>query len=249
MEVPICKADLHIHTTHSDGAATVSELLGHVARDTDLHAIAITDHDTIVGAQQAAKLARQFGIEVIIGEEVSTADGHLVALFIDSVLPPGRTATETITAIHAQGGLAIAPHPFDRSVPSLGHLSLPRDSAGHLRAEWKFDAIEGFNAGVIWSQRGCNAAALRAAADRHLPAVGGSDAHTLATVGTGYTRYTGTSANDLYHAIQGGTVLCDGHYWSMVQYLDMGRQLIRQRSLRGALGLAIAGAGLAPLSQ
>ena len=74
MDVPICKADLHIHTTHSDGAATVAELLGHVARDTDLHAIAITDHDTITGAQQAAKLARQFGIEVIVGEEVSTAD-------------------------------------------------------------------------------------------------------------------------------------------------------------------------------
>ena len=242
MEASICKADLHIHTTHSDGAATVPELLGHVARDTDLHAIAITDHDTITGAQQAAKLARQFGIEVIIGEEVSTADGHLLALFIDSVLPPGCPATETIAAIHAQGGLAIAPHPFDRSVPSLGH-------AGRLREEWKFDAIEGFNAGVIWSQRGCNAAALRAAADRHLPSVGGSDAHTLATVGTGYTRFTGTSANDLYHAIQGGLVSCDGHYWSMVQYLDMGRQLIRQRSLRGALGQLAAGAGLAPSSQ
>jgi predicted metal-dependent phosphoesterase TrpH len=242
MDVPICKADLHIHTTHSDGAASVSELLGHVARDTDLHAIAITDHDTITGAQQAARLARQFGIEVIIGEEVSTADGHLLALFIDSVLPPGHSATETIAAIHAQGGLAIAPHPFDRSVPSLGR-------AGHLREEWKFDAIEGFNAGVIWSQRGCNAAAGRVALDRHVPSVGGSDAHTLATVGTGYTWFTGTSANDLYHAIQGSTVACDGHYWSMVQYLDMGRQLTRQRILRGAFGLAAAGAELAPSSQ
>ena len=242
MDVPLCKADLHIHTNHSDGAANVPELLRHVAQDTDLHAIAITDHDTIAGAQQTARLARQFGVEVVIGEEVSTADGHLLALFIDTLLPPGRSATETIAAIHAQGGLAIAPHPFDRSVPSLGR-------AGLQHSRWTFDAIEGFNAGVIWTQRSCNATAVYAAGELHLPTVGGSDAHTLATVGAGYTWFTGASANDLYHAIRDGTVSCDGRYWSLAQYLDVGRQLIRQRSLRGALGLAAAGAGLTLPSQ
>src|SRR5262249_43221368 len=114
----ISKADLHIHTTHSDGAATVPELLEHVAQFSDIRVIAITDHDSIAGARQAAQLARQFDVEVIVGEEVSTAEGHLLALFIDAFLPPGRPAAETIAAIHAQGGLAIAPHPFDRSVPS-----------------------------------------------------------------------------------------------------------------------------------
>ncbi len=88
MEPPICKADLQIHTTRSDGVATLPELLDHVAKDTDLHAIAITDHDSITVARQAAKLARQFGVEVIIGEKVSTADGHLLALFIDTDARP-----------------------------------------------------------------------------------------------------------------------------------------------------------------
>jgi predicted metal-dependent phosphoesterase TrpH len=233
----ISKADLHIHTTASDGTATVPELLKHVAQTTNLRMIAITDHDSIAGAKEAARLARQFGIDVIVGEEVSTADGHLLALFIDTFLPPQRPATETIAAIHAQGGLAIAPHPFDRSVPSLGR-------AGFLHDGWNFDAIEGFNAGVIWSQRSCNGVAQDAAVALGLPAVGGSDAHTLATVGLGYTLFPGTTTDDLYRAIRAGQAGWGGRYWGPGQYIDMGRQLIRQRSLWGALGVAAAGAGL-----
>ena len=145
----VSKADLHIHTTASDGAATVPELLAYVAQMPDLRVIAITDHDSIAAAKEAARLAHQFGIDVIVGEEVSTADGHLLALFIDSFLPPQRPAAETIAAIHAQGGLAIAPHPFDRSVPSLGRAGLGQPG-------WDFDALEGFNAGGVWWQRGSN---------------------------------------------------------------------------------------------
>src|SRR5262249_14885435 len=150
-------------------------------------------------AKEATRLARQFGIDVIVGEEVSTADGHLLALFIDTLLPPQRPAVETIAAIHAQGGLAIAPHPFDRSVHSLGRTGLQQIGR-------ELDAIEGFNAGVIWSQRGCNGAAQRAAAAMGLPATGGSDAHTLATTGLGYTLFPGADANDMYRAIRAGQV-------------------------------------------
>lgn len=231
------KADVHIHTTASDGAATVPEVLAHIARSSEMRVIAITDHDTIRGAQQAAQLARQFGVEVIVGEEVSTLDGHLLALFIDTCLPPGRPAAETIAAIHAQGGLAIAPHPFDRSVPSLG-------SAGLEHPGWDFDAIEGFNAGVIWSQRACNRQAQDLARAMGVPVVGGSDAHTVATVGLGYTQFPGVSTDDLYRAIKDGQVGCAGQYWGVSQYLDMGRQLVRQHSVVGALRLAIAGMGL-----
>jgi predicted metal-dependent phosphoesterase TrpH len=233
----VSKADLHIHTTASDGAATVPELLAYIAQKPDLRVIAITDHDSIAGAKEAARLAPQFGADVIVGEEVSTAEGHLLALFIDAFLPPHRPAAETIAAIHAQGGLAIAPHPFDRSVPSLGRIGLQQ-------AGWDFDAIEGFNAGVIWSQRGCNLAAQRAAAGLGLPVIGSSDAHTLATTGLGYTLFPGSSADDLYRAIRAGQVGWGGRYWGPGQYIDMGRRLIRQRSLRGTLGLAAAGIGL-----
>jgi predicted metal-dependent phosphoesterase TrpH len=233
----ISKADLHLHTTASDGAATAPEMLAHVAQSPDMRLIAITDHDSIAGARQAAQLAPQFGVEVIVGEEVSTAQGHLLALFIDTVIPAGRPAAETIAAIHAQGGLAIAPHPFDRSVPSLGRAGL--DQPG-----WDFDAIEGFNAGVVWWQRGSNRTAQRAATRMGLPLVGGSDAHALAATGLGYTLFPGTSATDLYRAIQAGQTGWGGQYWTLGQYAEITYRLIRQHSLLGALGMAAADAGL-----
>ena len=240
--LPWSRADLHIHTTHSDGAASVPELLAHVAAHTDLRLIAITDHDSIAGAQLATRLARDVGIEVVVGEEVSTADGHLLALFIDRLVPSGRSAAKTIEAIHAQGGLAIAPHPFDRSVPSLGRAGL--DHTG-----WDFDAIEGFNAGLVWWQRGSNRTAQRAAARMGLPLVGGSDAHALATAGLGYTRFPGAGANDLYRAIQAGQTDWGGQYWSIGQYAEITYRLIRQHSLLGALGMAAADAGLVARHQ
>ncbi len=112
-------ADLHIHTTYSDGTATVPDVLAHVAAS-NLHVIAITDHDAIAGALEARQLARDFGVEVIVGEEVSTLDGHVLALFIAEFLPPGRPAAETIAGVHAQGGLCVAPHSYDWAVISLG---------------------------------------------------------------------------------------------------------------------------------
>lgn len=233
------KADLHIHSTYSDGTADVAAILAHVARS-DLRVIAITDHDTIAGGRAAARLARDFGVEVVVGEEVSTAEGHLLALFIEHELPAGRPAAETIAAVHAQGGLCVAAHPYDRSVPSLGAHGL-REHAG----AWALDAIEALNAGVIWPQRGCNCLAQRAAAELGLPGLGGSDAHSLATIGQAYTLFAGTSASDLYRAIGQGEVSWGGGHWAARHYLDLGRQWVRQRGLRGLLRVALEGAGIA----
>src|SRR5690349_4824161 len=98
------KADLHIHTLASDGTASVEEVLTQVAAS-DLRVIAITDHDTLDGALEARRLAPGFGVDVIVGQEVSTREGHLLVLFVDQPLPPARPAAETIAAAHALGGL------------------------------------------------------------------------------------------------------------------------------------------------
>src|ERR1700687_1413566 len=110
------RADLHMHTTVSDGWPTPQDLVDHAARRAKLDVIAVTDHDTIEGAlrarDHAAKRAR---FHVIVGEEVSSRDGHIVALFLERRVRPGMSAAATVDAIHDQGGLAVAVHPFWRT--------------------------------------------------------------------------------------------------------------------------------------
>jgi predicted metal-dependent phosphoesterase TrpH len=243
---PRSKADLHIHTVHSDGTATVPQVLQHVAANTDLRVVAITDHDTIAGAREAQRLARDFGVHVIMGEEVSTQEGHLLALFIDTWLPPGRPAAETIAAVHAQGGLCIAAHPFDHGIPSMGMAGLRDQCAGQRRGAWPLDALEGFNAGIVWPRRHANAVAQQVAAELALPVVGGSDSHSLPTIGRGVTTFRGSSADDVYRAIVAGEVRCGGRPWHTGHYVGVGWRYLRQRTLRGALRVAFSD-GAVPL--
>ena len=86
---------------------------------TNLSVVAITDHDTLRGTAEAADLAPRYGLEVVPGCEVSTAEGHLLALFIQRPVRPGRSLIETAQAVADQGGLCIAAHPMARGVNSL----------------------------------------------------------------------------------------------------------------------------------
>ena len=230
------KADLHLHTTYSDGRGTVPEVLAHVACS-DLRLIAITDHDTIAGAVEAHRLASAFGVQVIVGEEVTTAEGELLALFIDSALPPGRPAAETIAAVHAQGGLCIAPHPFAWGLPSLGKAGLRQRCAPGTTPSgvvaWQLDALEGFNASLTWPRSACNLAAQRAAHELGVPAVGGSDAHAVATIGRGYTLFPGRSVDDLYRAIQRHHLTWGGRCIGVADQIDYCWHIVR-RSARQA---------------
>ncbi len=90
------KADPHLHTIHSDGVATICDVLEYVSLNTDLKVIGITDHDCIDGSKLAARLAPNYGIEAVVGEEVSTLQGHLLALFIEQPVPSHRGLPETI---------------------------------------------------------------------------------------------------------------------------------------------------------
>jgi predicted metal-dependent phosphoesterase TrpH len=231
-KVGFSKADLHLHTTYSDGNASVERLLEHVATQTDLRVIAITDHDTIDGALEARRLAPSYGVEVIVGEEVSTEEGHLLALFIERPLPPYQPAAQTIAAIHDQGGLAIAAHPYDWLVPSMGIGSL-MEQQHSLRPKWSLDGIEAFNAGAILPSM--NARAKIAARALHLPAIGGSDSHHLATVGCGYTLFPGRTVAELRSAIARRQVEAGGRFWGWGPTLEAtGQVLVRaiQRHLR-----------------
>jgi predicted metal-dependent phosphoesterase TrpH len=198
------KADLHLHTNYSDAATTVPALLDSVAGRGELSVIAVTDHDTIAGAEAARRLAARgrYPVEVIIGEEVTTRQGHIVGLYLREAIPPGLSAADTVAAIHAQGGLAFAPHPFFSDRPIRQRRTM--DSIGQLAAELPLDAIEVENS-TPFLQR-ANVRARRFALRHGLPMIGASDAHILAAVGKSHTCFPGQTAEDLRRAIVAGTI-------------------------------------------
>jgi PHP domain len=168
--------DLHMHTDHSNDCATpVGTLLG-AAREAGLGAIAVTDHNEISGAHEARERSEEFGVKVIVAEEVKTADqGEVIGLFLEEKIPRGLTLQKTIAEIHRQGGLAYVPHPFDRmhSVPDYEHL---------LDVVDEIDAMEVFNPRVAFSA--FNEEAERFAAKYRIVAGAGSDSHVAAGLGS-----------------------------------------------------------------
>ena len=136
------RADLHIHTTYSDGWPSPGAVIDHLVAAGDLDVIAITDHDSIEGALRAADHASRLrrAPHVIIGEEVSSRHGHILGLFMQKRVRPGMSAAATIHAIREQGGMAIAAHPFWRTDRSARGRSV--HGVGWWAAELEFDAIE-----------------------------------------------------------------------------------------------------------
>ena len=172
----LISVDLHMHTDHSSDCATPTETLLAAARDAGLGAIAVTDHNEVSGAHEAREKAEQYGVKVIVAEEVKTADqGEVIGLFIEDKIPRGMTLQETIAAIRDQGGLVYVPHPFDRmhSVPDYEHL---------LAVVEDIDAIEVFNPRVAFSS--FNEEAERFAAKYRIVAGAGSDSHVAAGLGS-----------------------------------------------------------------
>lgn len=187
------KADLHIHSNHSDGVARIPEIMEYVQNQTDLKVIAITDHNTIEGALFAKSLEEMYDFEVIVGEEISSESGHIIGLYLSEHIPPGLSVVETLARINDQGGIAMIPHPF-----SNRGVFGPFGRSGFATAvnELAFHALEVYNSipYLGWANR---VAAKMFAGGQGVAATGGSDAHVLKGIGTGYTLFRGTTAEDL----------------------------------------------------
>jgi predicted metal-dependent phosphoesterase TrpH len=102
--------DLHVHTSASFDCRASPEEVGRRCRTLGIHPIFITDHDTIDGALE---LWRADPDGVVVGEEITTRDGELIGLFLESFIEPGLSASETVLRIKAQGGLVYLQHPYD----------------------------------------------------------------------------------------------------------------------------------------
>jgi predicted metal-dependent phosphoesterase TrpH len=174
-------ADLHTHSRASfDSLASPASLVRTGAARGLTH-LAITDHDRIDGALDARARAAELapGLTVIVGEEVRTADGDLICLFLERAIPPGLSAEETIAEARAQGALVGIPHPFDRF-----RGSLLRDARMERLAPL-VDWVEGHNARVAVG-RG-NERATVFARSHDLGQIAVSDAHSAFEVGVAYT--------------------------------------------------------------
>ncbi|HUS69536.1 MAG TPA: PHP domain-containing protein [Anaerolineae bacterium] len=169
------KVDLHVHTSYSvDGLMSPQEVVD-VSLRRDLGALAITDHNTVAGAQAVQQLAP---FPVVIGQEISTSDGEIVGLFLEQEVPQDLSANETVRLIKEQGALAGVPHPFDR----LRRESLDTEVLEGL-AE-RLDFLEVFNARVTWPED--NRRAREFALCHGLACTAGSDAHSGFELGRVY---------------------------------------------------------------
>ena len=240
------RADLHIHTLASDGTSGIIEILDHAENATDLDVIAITDHERVDAALAARTIARERGsrIEVVVGEEISTLGGHLLALFIEERIRPLRSLRTSIAEIHEQGGLAIPAHPlvpYPLCAQGWVLRRLLEDSDKRVRP----DAIEAFNPTTLgrpWHGR-----VVRFAAEHGLATVGNSDAHEAAAIGTGWSTFPGRTAEELRTAILEGQTHHHGSFHATGgQLVTFGRQLrkysrdaranVRARVLRDGSG-------------
>jgi len=166
------RVEFHSHTDASKDSLTSPESLLAACRDKGLDRIVVTDHNSIAGALRCQALDAQ---RVILGEEIMTRQGELLAAFIQEEVPAGLDCMETITRLRVQGAFISVAHPFD--ILRSGHWEI-----SDLEKIAPFvDAIETYNARCMWP--GFNRQAQEFARQHDLPGTAGSDAHVPFEVG------------------------------------------------------------------
>lgn len=212
-------ADLHTHTSFTDGMMDVRQLLDHAEQHTQLDVLAVTDHDDLRAGLLARDLADKsnYRFEVIVGCEVTTLQGHVLGLFLEEPIARLQSIEATIDAIHKQGGIAIAPHPLSWLTFSVGESTLRRIK-GSPRTGVYFDALETGNPTLAAKVRRDRVLMLNEDL-LQLAEVGASDAHFLPAVGSGHTAFDGASAADLRRSILERTTQA---YTTEVKLSDIG---------------------------
>ncbi|HYV21595.1 MAG TPA: PHP domain-containing protein [Candidatus Bathyarchaeia archaeon] len=219
------RLDMHMHTEYSRDSRVALADFADLARKAELGAVCITDHDTIEGGLRLREM--NTGLQVIVGEEITTADGELVGLYLEKKIAPGLTADHSIDLIHEQGGLAYVPHPFSRN--RRRHL---RRSVLE-RVVPKLDIVEVFNAREVASSS--NVRALEFARQHSLPGGVGSDSHRPMEIGRAYVDVEPfVTPQELLLALREGKVTgtLSGLAIHVRTWVDIGRKFMRTRVAR-----------------
>lgn len=166
------KVELHCHTIYSKDSLTSPQSILSTCRRKGIDRVAITDHNTITGALRAKELDPEM---VIVGEEILTTEGELLAFFVQEEIPPGLSPAEAIENLKAQGAFISVSHPFDRM--RSAHWNLPALQA----IIDQVDAIETFNSRCM--RASFNQEAQDFANKHMLQGTVGSDAHATIEIG------------------------------------------------------------------
>jgi len=197
--MPLLKLDLHVHTVGSYDGHTRREDLPQIIRNKGLDGVAVTEHDNFDPPKSSDAL-------ILPAVEISSREGHIIALGLHELIPPRLPADETIQRIHDQGGIAIIPHPYD---PVCECVKI-------ARLKVRPDAVETVNADAL-SFYVSNWLARKDARKFKLPEVGGSDSHIPQSIGDAYTVVEANSRDlkGILDAIKMGRVSAEGHATSV----------------------------------
>jgi predicted metal-dependent phosphoesterase TrpH len=168
--------DFHIHTRFSRDSLLSEEKFARLAVERGLTHVVITNHNNVEGAiavrDKVAELGLDDRLTVILGEEVSTADGEVVGIYLTKTIPRGLSAKETADEIHRQGGLVSIPHPFD----PFRNAHIKEGPLRNLAEVGKIDMLEVFNCRVALQRHNDEAAEFARRYD--IPGIAASDSHS-----------------------------------------------------------------------
>ena len=213
------KADLHVHSCYSKDGKSTPEQIVEAALEKGLGCVATTDHNEY---KAHLDLEGETRIIVFPGEEVSSVDGHIIALGIDRHIQRGMSIKDTIEAIHEAGGIAIAAHPY-RWWSGIGEKNVIPD----------FDGVEARNGRSVKKD---NVRSEKLARDFGPVMTAGSDAHVPRFVGAGYVEVSDDCRTwqDVVNEIREGRVISvDSESRKPLDTLKYGFKSITEWILRG----------------
>jgi predicted metal-dependent phosphoesterase TrpH len=197
LEIRYWKVDFHVHTCYSRDSFTSLEAVIEACRKRGLGKVAITDHNTIAGALALSEMAPDL---VIVGEEIKTDVGEIIAYFLREEVPKGLPVQEAIARVREQGGVVGVSHPLDRlrrEAMGLPHL---------LSIIEQVDMLEAFNARTTFPSD--NHQVLELAREWGLLVTAGSDAHIAWEIGRAYVEMPAFNGKEEFlHSLAQGQIV------------------------------------------
>jgi predicted metal-dependent phosphoesterase TrpH len=194
------RLDLHVHSQHSPDSLLTLETIASRLGSLGLSGFALTDHNTLDGHAELARMSAQFPEFVFVpGVEISTREGHLLVYGVTVTPPAGLAVADTIEWVRDRGGVCVLAHPF-RLAHGVGRTVAERVCVTGI------ETVNGHNS------PGANGRAADVAARRHLATTGGSDAHQTTDLGRAYTEFPEgtTGVEGVLNAIRNGTTTAGG---------------------------------------